>query len=44
MTGVINVLDTTVDMQIELPGLLGMIADRLKVRLQMASQLLLTKK
>ena len=42
--GVINVFDTEVTMQIELPGVLGMIANGLKDRLQKAGQLLLTKK
>ena len=44
VAGVINVLDTTVAMQIELPGIFGMIASGLKDRLQKVGQLLLTKK
>lgn len=42
--GVINVLDNEVTMEIQLPGVLGMIANGLKDRLQKAGQLLLTKK
>ncbi len=44
IAGVIDVLDTAVTMQIELPGLLGMIASGLKERLQKAGTLLLTRK
>ena len=44
VAGVVNVLDTSVVMEIELPGVLGMIAGALKDRLQKAGQLLLTKK
>jgi hypothetical protein len=44
VAGVVNVLDTSVAMEIELPGVLGMIAGALKDRLQKAGQLLLTKK
>ena len=44
IAGVIDVLDTTVTMEIELPGLLGMIAGGLKDRLQKAGTLLLTRK
>ena len=44
VTGVIDVLDAAVTMQIELPGVLGMIASGLKERLREAGQLLLTKK
>jgi hypothetical protein len=44
VTGVIDVFDATVTMEIELPGVLGMIASGLKSRLQKAGQLLLTKK
>jgi hypothetical protein len=44
IAGVIDVLDTVVTMEIELPGVLGMIASRLKDRLQKAGTLLLTKK
>jgi hypothetical protein len=42
--GVIDVLDTEVKMQIQLPGLLGLIANGLKDRLHKAGRLLLTKK
>lgn len=42
--GVITVLDTVVTMEIELPGVLGMIANGIKDRLHKAVQLLLTKK
>jgi hypothetical protein len=42
--GVVDVLDASVTMQIELPGVLGMIAGGLKGKLQKAGQLLLTKK
>jgi hypothetical protein len=38
------VLDAAVTMEIELPGVLGMIASGLKERLQKAGQLLLTRK
>ena len=44
VSGVVDVLDAAVTMEIELPGVLGMIASRLKGRLQKAGQLLLTKK
>jgi hypothetical protein len=44
IAGVITVLDTAVTIEIELPGLLGMVAGGLKDRLQKAGQLLLTKK
>ena len=44
VAGVIDVVDTTVTMEIELPGVLGLIASGLKDRLQKAGQLLLTKK
>ena len=44
LSGVIDVLDTSVTMQIELPGFLGMIASSLKGRLQKAGTLLLTRK
>jgi hypothetical protein len=43
VTGVVNVLDAAVTMEIELPGVLGMIASGLKGRLQKAGQLLLRK-
>jgi hypothetical protein len=42
--GVIDVNDAAVTMEIELPGVLGMIASGLKDRLRKAGQLLLTKK
>lgn len=41
--GVVDVLDTAVTMQIELPGILGMIANRLKGRFEKAGRLLLTR-
>ena len=44
INGIVNVLDAEVTMQIDLPGILGMIAGSLKGRLQKAGQLLLTKK
>ncbi len=44
VSGVIDVLDTSVRMEIELPGVRGMIASGLKGRLAKAGQLLLTKK
>ncbi|WP_280155526.1 polyhydroxyalkanoic acid system family protein [Piscinibacter sp. XHJ-5] len=44
VAGVVTVLDAAVTMEIELPGVLGMIASGLKDRLQKAGQLLLTKK
>ena len=43
VAGVINVLDTQVRMEIELPGVLGMIASGLKDRLQKVGLQLLTK-
>ena len=43
VAGVVDVLDAAVTMEIELPGVLGMIAGGLKDRLQKAGQLLLTK-
>ena len=43
VTGSVDVLDTTVIIDIELPGLLGQIAGAFKDRLQKAGQLLLTK-
>jgi len=42
--GVVNVLDAAVTIEIELPGVLGMIASGLKGRLQKVGQLLLTRK
>ena len=44
VAGVIDVLDAAVTMEIELPGVLGMLAGGLKGRLQKVGQLLLTKK
>ena len=43
ISGVIDVLDAAVAIQIELPGVLGMIANGLEARLRNATQLLLTK-
>jgi hypothetical protein len=43
VAGVINVVDAAVTMEIELPGVLGVIASGLKDRLVKAGQLLLTK-
>ncbi len=42
--GVITVLEAEVIISIELPGVLGMLANGLKGRLQKVGQLLLTKK
>src|SRR4029450_3252365 len=44
VAGVIDVLDAEVTMEIELPGVLGMLAGGLRNRLQKVGQLLLTKK
>ncbi|HYP69577.1 MAG TPA: polyhydroxyalkanoic acid system family protein [Variovorax sp.] len=44
VSGVIEVSDSTVTMEIELPGVLRGIASGLKERLQKMGQLLLTKK
>lgn len=44
ISGVIDVLDAAVTMEITLPGVLGMIANGFKDRLRKAGQLLLTKK
>jgi hypothetical protein len=44
ISGVVDVLDSAVTMQIELPGILGMLASSLKDRLQKAGTLLLTRK
>lgn len=44
IAGVADVFEATVAMEIELPGVLGMIASGLKGRLQQAGQLLLTRK
>ncbi|MDM0114791.1 polyhydroxyalkanoic acid system family protein [Variovorax sp. J22R133] len=43
VSGAIQVLDATVTMEIELPGVLGVLASGLKNRLQKMGQLLLTK-
>ena len=43
VSGVVTVLDSTVTMEIELPGVLGVIANGLKNRLLKMGQLLLTK-
>jgi Putative polyhydroxyalkanoic acid system protein (PHA_gran_rgn) len=43
LRGELDVLDTAVEMRIELPGVLGLLANRLKGRLQNATQRLLTK-
>ncbi len=44
VSGVVDVLETAVRMEIELPAVLGMLASGLKGRLQNAGQLLLTRK
>jgi Putative polyhydroxyalkanoic acid system protein (PHA_gran_rgn) len=44
LAGVVIVLDAAVTIEIELPGVLGMIASGLKARLQKVGQLLLAKK
>ena len=44
VSGVIDVTDTEVRMQIDLPGIVRMIAGNLKDRLHKAGQLLLTRK
>ena len=44
VSGVVDVRDAEVAMEIELPGVLGLIATGLKGRLHKAGQLLLTKK
>lgn len=44
VSGVITVLDTVVTMEIELPGVLGVLANKLKDRFQKTGQLPLTKK
>ena len=44
VSGVIHVLDAEVMMEIELPGVLRVIASGLKERLQKVGQLLLTRK
>lgn len=43
VSGVVDVLDHAVTMEIELPGVLGMIAGSLQDRLQKVGQLLLKK-
>ena len=43
VSGVIDVLDAAVTIQIELPGVLGLIASGLKERLHKVGQLLLAK-
>jgi hypothetical protein len=43
-TGAVTVLDSSVTIEIELPGMLGLIAGSLKDRLRKAGQLLLTTK
>jgi Putative polyhydroxyalkanoic acid system protein (PHA_gran_rgn) len=44
ISGSVDVLDTSVTIKVELPGVLGVIANGLKRRLAKAGQLLLTKK
>ncbi len=44
VAGFLEVLDTEVKMEIELPGVLGLLAGRLKERMQAAGRLLLTRK
>jgi hypothetical protein len=44
LSGVVEVLDAAVTMNIELPGLLGLLANGLKGRIRKAGQLLLTRK
>ncbi|HUG26266.1 polyhydroxyalkanoic acid system family protein [Piscinibacter sp.] len=44
VAGVIDVLDAAVTIEIQLPGVLGMIASGIKDRLQKVGQLLLEKK
>jgi hypothetical protein len=43
VSGVVSVFDAKVTVEIEMPGLLGIIAGGLKDRLQKVGQLLLTK-
>jgi len=43
ISGVIDVLDTVVAIEIQLPGVLGIMANGLAARLRKAGQLLLTK-
>ena len=44
VTGVVDVDDAAVTMEIQLPGVLGLIANGFRSRLQKAGQLLLTKR
>ena len=44
VSGVVDVLDGAVKMELQLPEILGLLASGLKGRLQKAGQLLLTKK
>ena len=44
VSGIIDVRDTVVAMEIALPGVLGLLASGLKGRLEKAGQLLLTRK
>lgn len=44
VSGVVEVLDEVVKMDIQLPGILGLLAGGLKGRLQSAGQLLLTRR
>jgi len=44
VSGVIDILETAVTMEIQLPGVLGLLASGLKDRLQKAGTLMLTRK
>ena len=44
VAGFLDILDTEVRMEIELPGVLGMLAGRLTERMQAAGRLMLTRK
>ncbi len=44
ISGVVQVFDAAVTMELELPGLLGLLASSLKGRIQKAGQLMLTRK
>jgi putative polyhydroxyalkanoate system protein len=44
VSGVVDVLDAAVKMELQLPGVIGMIAGSLKGRIQTAGQSLLTRK
>lgn len=44
ISGAVDVMDTSVTLTIELPGILGALAGALKTRLQREAQLLLTRK